>query len=151
MSDGNGENEDKVGYGHPPAHTRFKPGRSGNPKGRPKGHRNFRTDLHEILNAVVRVKEKGEARTLTTQQAALYRLREKALNGDVRALDRLLALAAQHNGETLAHDSDEALPEEDRAILEQHLASGQAQAPGNAATEDDEGEPEKSGQEDENG
>ena len=26
-----------VGYGKPPQHSRFKPGRSGNPKGRPKG------------------------------------------------------------------------------------------------------------------
>src|SRR5215204_6823239 len=29
-----------VGYGKPPAHSRFTPGRSGNPKGRPKGARN---------------------------------------------------------------------------------------------------------------
>ena len=29
-----------VGYGKPPAHSRFTPGQSGNPKGRPKGARN---------------------------------------------------------------------------------------------------------------
>ena len=28
---------DDVGYGRPPKHTRFKPGQSGNPKGRPGG------------------------------------------------------------------------------------------------------------------
>jgi hypothetical protein len=27
---------DQVGYGRPPRHTRFRKGRSGNPKGRPK-------------------------------------------------------------------------------------------------------------------
>jgi hypothetical protein len=37
----------EVGYGKPPAETRFKPGRSGNPKGRPKGARNKRPALHE--------------------------------------------------------------------------------------------------------
>jgi hypothetical protein len=29
-----------IGDGKPPMHTRFKPGRSGNAKGRPKRHRN---------------------------------------------------------------------------------------------------------------
>ena len=28
-----------VGYGKPPKHTRFPKGRSGNPKGRPKGYK----------------------------------------------------------------------------------------------------------------
>src|SRR5687768_11122353 len=30
----------QVGYGKPPVHSRFKPGQSGNPRGRPKGARN---------------------------------------------------------------------------------------------------------------
>ncbi|WP_109795571.1 DUF5681 domain-containing protein [Minwuia thermotolerans] len=141
------ENEDKVGYGHPPKHSRFKPGRSGNPKGRPKGHRNFQTDLNEVLEMKVQLKVNGTTRTMTMQQAAILQLGQSAVKGGMRALERLLALAAQHNGQTLIQDSDEALPEEDRAILEQYRASGQAQAPGDAATEDEDGEPEKSGQE----
>lgn len=36
-----------VGYGKPPAHTRFKSGQSGNPKGRPRGAKNKRPALHE--------------------------------------------------------------------------------------------------------
>ena len=31
----------EVGYGKPPAATRFKPGQSGNPRGRPKGSKNI--------------------------------------------------------------------------------------------------------------
>jgi hypothetical protein len=34
-----------VGNKKPPLHTRFKPGQSGNPSGRPKGRRNFDTTL----------------------------------------------------------------------------------------------------------
>ena len=30
----------EVGYGKPPKHSRFRPGKSGNPKGRPKGSKN---------------------------------------------------------------------------------------------------------------
>lgn len=36
-----------VGYGKPRADPRFKPGRSGNPKGRPKGSKNERPGLYE--------------------------------------------------------------------------------------------------------
>jgi Family of unknown function (DUF5681) len=35
-----GSQDYEVGYGKPPSRTRFKPGLSGNPKGRPKGTRN---------------------------------------------------------------------------------------------------------------
>jgi hypothetical protein len=36
-----------VGYGKPPPDTRFKPGRSGNPKGRPRGSKNNKPALNE--------------------------------------------------------------------------------------------------------
>ena len=91
----------EVGRGKPPLHTRFRPGQSGNPKGRPKGVHNFRTDVQATLKAPVKVTREGKRRKLSTQEAALLRLREKALGGDARALDRLLGLAQAYNNEEL--------------------------------------------------
>jgi hypothetical protein len=36
-----------VGYGRPPLHSRFTPGKSGNPRGRPKGQLNIETEVRE--------------------------------------------------------------------------------------------------------
>jgi hypothetical protein len=35
------DDDPRVGYGRPPLATRFRPGQSGNPRGRPKGARNL--------------------------------------------------------------------------------------------------------------
>jgi hypothetical protein len=66
-----------VGYRRPPEHRRFKPGQSGNPKGRPKGTRNFKTDLKSTLKIPVNVTRAGKPHHISTQQAVLLRLREK--------------------------------------------------------------------------
>ncbi len=42
------ESESEVGYGKPPKHTRFEPGQSGNPRGRPKGAKNKTNSIPEL-------------------------------------------------------------------------------------------------------
>jgi hypothetical protein len=117
----------EVGYRSPPRGRRFKPGQSGNPKGRPRGSRNFWTDLKSTLDKPVRLKEDGKARKISTQEAALLRLREKALGGDPRALDRLIHLAQTHNnveatiGGSLSAEDTQVL-----AIFAQRVLSGAA-------------------------
>jgi hypothetical protein len=106
----------EVGYGKAPAHTRFKRGQSGNPKGRPKGVRNFKTDLQATLDAPVKLTRDGKRRKVSTQQAALLRLGEKALRGDSRALDRLLALAQTYTDDDSVGATS--LAAEDVCVLE---------------------------------
>jgi hypothetical protein len=118
-SEGNGAKY-TVGYGKPPQHGRFRPGRSGNPAGRPRGVHNLGTDVRRTLKARVRVKEGGRSRTISTQAGVLVMLREKALNGDARALDRLVELASRFNNEPEATQQD--LSADDQAILDAYAA-----------------------------
>ena len=56
--------DDAVGYGRPPRPTRFQPSRSGNPKGRPKGSKNFSTLFSEELAQPVTLTENGKRRRM---------------------------------------------------------------------------------------
>jgi|RhiMethySRZTD1v2_1073278.scaffolds.fasta_scaffold309694_2 Family of unknown function (DUF5681) len=56
-----------VGRGHPPKHSQFRKGMSGNPKGRPKGSKNF-----------------------SKLQATAMQLATKAASGDLAAINKLL-------------------------------------------------------------
>jgi len=53
-----------VGKGRPPLLTRWKPGQSGNPEGRPKGAKNMMTYFHEALSRKIDIKEGGKIRNL---------------------------------------------------------------------------------------
>lgn len=86
----------EVGYGRPPKHTQFKKGQSGNPKGRKKGTRNFRTEVEDVLLEPIRATSDGKTRKVANIKAALWRLRSKALKGDARALDLYLKLGATY-------------------------------------------------------
>ncbi|MCK1718708.1 DUF5681 domain-containing protein [Bradyrhizobium sp. 141] len=129
-----------VGYGSPPLHSRFNPGQSGNPRGRPKGSLNFATDLKNTLLAPVALNDGGRSRRVTTQKAALLRLREKALKGEVRALDKFLYYAMAMSGNA-TEDATKSSSVDDQAILEafrqQILAEATAAAPPKREGEDD--------------
>src|SRR5467141_3700983 len=119
MTDETSDDGFAVGYKKPPQHSRFQPGRAGNPRGKQKGVRNLGSDVKRTLEVPVRLNEQGRARRVSTQEAALLRLREKALKGDARSLDRFLELAKIFNTSTAADPlGDEALAAEDQAILD---------------------------------
>lgn len=110
------KDEYDVGYGKPPKDHQFKPHHSGNLKGRPKGTRNFKTDVKSTLDVPVDVTKNGTRRKVSTQEATLLRLREKALKGDGRALEKMLTLAQIYNNEELA--TSKTLSSNDAIILD---------------------------------
>ena len=62
----------------PPVEHRFKPGQSGNPNGRPKGAKDWRTIFNERLDMIENSREKIADVVIT-----------KALEGDLASFDRL--------------------------------------------------------------
>jgi len=78
-----------VGYGKPPRHTGFQKGRSGNPKGRPKGSKNLATLLTEALDEKVQVTEDGKRRRVTKRELVIKQLVNKSASADLRAIKQL--------------------------------------------------------------
>ena len=114
------EHNADVGYKNPPKSTQFKPGESGNPKGRPKGVKNLATDLQEELEQKVTVTEGNETSQVTKQRAMLKTLFAKAMKGDVRASSALITLILGLEETRKSVSEPEILSEEDQAVLDSY-------------------------------
>lgn len=110
---------DDVGYGKPPRRHQFKPGESGNPKGRKKGIKNEVTILQELLQHKGSLNERGKTRKIILLEAILRKVAEDGLRGNIKSagflLNRYYAAAA---GEAAQAD----LSEDDKAVLEAYLS-----------------------------
>jgi hypothetical protein len=127
------DNEYQVGYRKPPRHSRFKPGQSGNPRGKPPGAKNSATLLKRALLASVLVKQNGRETKTTKLRVIVMRLVSRAVQGDYASIRLLL----QYGLERELKESDRqqlGLSEEMVAILRRVLlgSSGEPYIPGSA-------------------
>ncbi|MDE2165832.1 MAG: hypothetical protein KGJ66_05780 [Alphaproteobacteria bacterium] len=90
----------EVGYGKPPAETRFKKGQSGNPSGRPRGRQ--MPSLAEAFEAEFAQRipitlENGRRKKITKMEAMVKQVVNRAAQGDARfiRIAETLALAAR--------------------------------------------------------
>lgn len=104
-----------VGYGKPPRTHQFKPGQSGNPKGRPRDAKNEAAILRALLNRKIDVREGGRVRKITVLEAILLRFTEDALKGNTKTAAFLFNRYANVEPDE-AHDSD--LSAADRQVLD---------------------------------
>ena len=86
-----GDRDNKVGYGRPPKHTRFKKGQGGNPGGRARGSASFSTLLSKILAQPVSLTLNGKRMRITVRDALALQLINGALSGNVHLIEILLA------------------------------------------------------------
>lgn len=86
--------EYEIGYGKPPEQTRFKPGRSGNPAGRPKGAKNksvnrtqerFKDIILEEAYRDVKINDGNRQVSIPMAQAVVRSLAVNAAKGNTRA------------------------------------------------------------------
>ena len=81
MSGDQETSDDNVGHGRPPVSTRFRKGRSGNPKGRPRG-RKRELPYEAVLGQMVTIREDGIERQVTAAEAFLLHMTKRGLEGD---------------------------------------------------------------------
>ena len=82
------QREPAANYRKPPEHTRFKKGRSGNPRGRPA--KNLPALLAAALNEKVTVTENGKRRQVTKREAVIAQLVNKSASAELRATKMLI-------------------------------------------------------------
>ena len=108
----------EVGYGKPPVHTRFQPGTSGNPRGRPKGRTSPSALIDKILAQKVTFSDGRAVRRVSLLEAGLISVSAKAAKGDLKAMQFVLNLVEQARALEPDHDVG-ALDAEDLALIEQ--------------------------------
>lgn len=98
MADDDSKDYD-VGYKKPPKDTQFKPGQSGNPKGRPKDSRNIKTVMLQVAQEEVVFHTKdGNTIAMSNQEALVRKLFQEAQKGNTRAAKVLLDSWKQWSG-----------------------------------------------------
>ena len=99
MSDCEEGPEYDVGYRKPPAMTRFQKGRSGNPKGRPRGRRTG-LPYEAVLGQMVTVREGGVEQQLSAAEAFALHMAKRGLEGDSAAARTTMGAIEQSRATT---------------------------------------------------
>ena len=110
--------DEGVGYKRPPKTFQFTPGRSGNPKGRPKGAKSEATMLQALLQQRIGLNERGKTRRITLHEAILRRIAEDCLKGNTKSAAFLLN---RYHAMSAGEPEEAGLSEDEKTVLETYL------------------------------
>ena len=88
--------QDEVGYCKPPRHSQFKPGRSGNPRGRPRKAGSIEAMIKRELDQTVKITEGGRELRISKREAIVKQFVNRAIKGDPKPLQLMLAHLEKH-------------------------------------------------------
>jgi hypothetical protein len=112
-----------VGYGRPPTSTQFKPGISGNPKGRRKKPPTFSEVTEQVLNKKVAMRIGDRILRMTNREALVQAAIRQALGGKPRLLGVLPGIIRFEDERLQGRaETDLNLAASDEAILADFLA-----------------------------
>jgi hypothetical protein len=108
-------NAGDVGYGRPPRAHQFKPGQSGNPKGRPKGRKSENQMLEELLSRKMTIREGERRRKISLREIIYHGIAEEAVKK--KSLKAAAFLFDRSALAKLAQPEHRELGEDDKAVL----------------------------------
>jgi hypothetical protein len=117
-----------VGYGRPPAETRFQKGQSGNPDGRPRGTKKLVTLLAEVLSQRSGLPN-PDGSWMTKAEAIFFSLANQASSPDLRAKKLLFDVLIKLQQANICFTSDR--------LPEIQLDDGESEAQDEVAAESD--------------
>lgn len=111
-----------VTRGKPPREHQFKPGTSGNPRGRPPGSKDFRTLIQRELDRSISATVGGRPTKVSKREAIAMRLVEKALKGDHKSIEACLKLSGEVDASGPSLPPMDTDPSRDAELLAAYLA-----------------------------
>jgi Family of unknown function (DUF5681) len=87
----------EIGFGKPPKSRRYKKGQSGNPSGRPKGAKSLKAIVRKVVLTLVPAVIGSKRLKITTYEAALRQLANKAASGDLKAIAQFRSEIKEQN------------------------------------------------------
>lgn len=116
------DDDEKVGYRRPPKHSRFKPGQSGNPRGRQKRDTTIVEALSDELRATITVQENGRQLRITKAETVAKSLVLKAAKGDTKAFALIMQLVPEQFRQGAESERETEITDAEKAVLESYLA-----------------------------